>query len=86
MQRPIQPPPLEINNTTSLVLEIMIEAYPDRYLLRPGDRMVIEADPKGVPFAINLYEGGLQIYPGNTAEAVVTINGVKVEPDWEIKV
>ena len=47
--------------------------------------MVIEADPNGVPFSINLYEGGLQIYPGNTAGAVVTINGVKVEPDWETK-
>ena len=86
MEKPIQPPSLEINNTTSLVLEIMIEAYPDRYLLRPGDRMVVEADPNGVPFTINLYEGSLQIYPGNTAGAIVTINGVKVEPDWETKV
>jgi len=64
----------------------MIEAYPDRYLLRPGEEMVIEGDPSGAPFTINPYDGGLQIYPGNTVGAVVTINGVQTEPDWETKV
>jgi hypothetical protein len=78
-------PPLEIRNTTASVLEIMVEIYPDRYLLRPGDLMVIEADSDGVPFTINPYDGGLQIYPGNTAGAAVTINGVRAEPDWETK-
>lgn len=64
----------------------MVEVYPDRYLLQPNDKMEIEADPKGVPFTILPYEGGLQIYPGNTAGAVVTINGVRVEPDWTTKI
>lgn len=85
MAKPIHPP-LEIRNTTSSVLEIMVEVYPDRYLLQPGEEMVIVADPDGVPFTINPYDGGLQIYPGNTAGAVVTINGVRAESDWETKV
>jgi len=64
----------------------MVEVHPDRYLVKPGEVMVIEADPSGVPFTINPYEGGLQIYPGNTAGAIVRINGVQAEPDWETKI
>ena len=63
----------------------MVEVYPDRYLLQPGEEMVIEADPSGVPFTIIPYDGGLQIYPGNTAGAVVTINGARAESDWKTK-
>ena len=63
----------------------MVEVYPDRYLLKPNDERVIEADPDGVPFTINPYVGGLQIYPGNTAGAAVAINGVRAEPDWKTK-
>lgn len=68
-----------------MVLEVMVEVHPDRYLLRPGDLMVVEADPEGAPFTINACDGTLQIYPGNTAGAAVTINGVRAEPDWETK-
>ncbi|HZZ89654.1 MAG TPA: hypothetical protein VFE13_15110 [Caulobacteraceae bacterium] len=64
----------------------MVEVNPDRCLLQPGDRMVIEANPTGAPFTVCPYDdGSLQIHPGNTAGAVVTINGVRVEPDWETK-
>jgi len=85
MANPIPPPPLKIRNTTSSVLEIMVELYPDRYLLQPGDEMVIEADPTGAAFDILPFDGGLQIYAGNTAGAAVAINGARVEPDWETK-
>ena len=64
----------------------MVEVNPDRYLLQPGDKMEIEADPEGVPFTICPFEGGLQIYPGNTAGAIVSINGVRVEPDWTTEI
>lgn len=77
---------LEIRNTTSSALEIMVEMYPDRYLLQPGEEMVIEANLKGAPFSINPYDGGLQIYPGNDVGPPVTINGVRAEPDWETKI
>jgi hypothetical protein len=80
---PSNHPALEIRNTTSSVLEIMVEAYPDRYLLRPGEEMAVEADPDGAPFTVYPCDGGLQIYPGNTAGAVVTINDMLAEPDWD---
>ena len=87
MATPTMPPSLEIENMTSAVLEIMVEVYPDRYLLQPGDKMLIEADPDGAPFTVCPYDGNhLQIFPGNTAGAVVKINGVRVEPDWETKI
>jgi hypothetical protein len=86
MATPIQPPPLEIRNATSSVLEIQVEILPERYLLKPGDKMAIEADPDGVPFTVVVYDGSLQIYPGNTYSAVVTINGAQAEPDWDTKV
>jgi hypothetical protein len=75
--------PLEIKNERSSILEIMVEVYPDRYLLRPGERMAIEADPDGSPFMIYAYDDGLQVFPGNTAGAAVTIDGLPVEPDWD---
>ena len=76
---------VEITNTTSSILEIMIEPYPDRYLLRPGDEMVIEADLCGAPLSIHPFDGGLQIYPGHDIGSPVTINGAPAEPDWETK-
>jgi hypothetical protein len=79
-------PPLVIVNSTDAVMEISVEIYPDRYLLKPGEEMTIEADPSGVPFTIQPFEGGLQVYPGNTAGAAVTINGKPVQPDWDTPV
>ena len=76
-------PPLLIKNTTDLIMEISVEVYPDRYLLKPGEEMTIEADPEGGPFTIHPFDGGLQIYPGDTAGAAVTINGKPVKPDWD---
>ena len=77
-------PPLVIENERSSVLEVMIECYPDRYLLPPGDKMAIEADPDGNPFTLFVEDdGGLTIFPGNTAGAAVSVNGVLVDPDWD---
>jgi hypothetical protein len=76
-------PPLVIYNTTNVVMEIWVEINPDRYLLKPGEEMMIEADPEGVPFTIQPFDGGLQIYPGNTAGAAVMIDGKLVQPDWD---
>jgi hypothetical protein len=72
----------EITNEQSTILEIMIEPYPDRYILRPGDKMVFEADLGGAPLTINTFDGGMQIYAGWESEFRVTINDVAVEPDW----
>jgi hypothetical protein len=77
---------LEIQNKTSSVLEVMVEVYPDRYLLQPDDKMVISADLGGAPFTVIAFDGGMQIYPGYDAGCPVTINGVPVQPDWESKV
>jgi len=77
----IQPPRLHIKNMTSAVIEVMVEVYPDRYLLRPNEEMQIEPDPTGAPFEIHLHEGGPNIFPGSTAGALVTIDGVQVEPN-----
>jgi len=65
------------------LLEIMVEMIPDRYVLRPSDEMVIEAELDGAPFDITPYNGGLQIYPGNAFDPAVTINGMPVEADWD---
>jgi len=64
-------------------LEVMVEINPDRYVLSPGDEMLIEADLNGARFDISPYEGGLQIYPGHACDPSVTINGVPVQPDWD---
>ena len=77
---------LEIENATSAALEIMVEINPDRYLLQPGDRMVITAELGTAPFTVNPYDGGMQIYPGNDSGCPVTINGTPVKPDWETKI
>lgn len=61
----------------------MIEATPDRYVLQPGAKMVIEADVEGEPIDITPYVNGLQIYAGNDSDPRVWIDGVSVDPDWD---
>ena len=73
---------LIVRNPGPHPLEVMVEITPDRYVLGPGGEMLIEADLNGAPFDITPYEGGLQIYPGRAYDPSVTINGVRVEPDW----
>ncbi|MGP1281527.1 MAG: hypothetical protein ACTS1X_01000 [Parasphingopyxis sp.] len=77
---------LEIMNTTSSILEVMVELNPDRYLLQPNDVMVIQAKLRGAPFSVTLFEGGLQIYPGNDCGPPVTINGEPAQPDWTTEI
>lgn len=73
---------LILHNNGAAPLEIMVEMIPDRYILQPGDEMIIEADLNGAPFDITPYNLGMQIYPGNAFDPRVTINGAVVEPDW----
>lgn len=73
---------LVLHNNGAAPLEIMVEMIPDRYILQPGDEMIIEADLNGAPFDITPYHLGMQIYPGNAFDPRVTINGAVVEPDW----
>jgi hypothetical protein len=77
---------LEIRNATTAVLEVTVELYPDRYLLQPGDEMVIEADLSGAPFSIVPHNGGLQVYPGNDCGPPVKINGIPAESDWTTEI
>jgi len=66
-------------NDGSTPLEVFVEVAPDRYELQPGDKMEIVAQLRGAPFHINAYDGGLQIYAGNSFEQRVKINGVVAE-------
>ena len=57
---------------------------PHRYVLQPGDEMVImaEAPPSNEGFTVNAYEGGLQVYAAWDIEPAVSINGKRALPDW----
>lgn len=70
-------------NATSITLEIMVEPNPDRYLLKPNEEMTIEAeyDDGQEPFAVNVYDGGLTVYPA-VWPLNVWIDGILAEPDW----
>ena len=70
---------LIVHNEGSGSLEIMVEVTPERYELQPGDKMEIAAQLDGAPFHINAYDGGLQIYAGNSSEQTVKINGAIAE-------
>ena len=74
---------LVLNNAGNEPLEVMIEVYPNRYVLQPGAKMVIEADLEGERIAITPYLNGLQIYAGNDIDPLVWIDGVSVDPDWD---
>lgn len=71
------------NNGMS-ALEVMVELIPHRYVLQPGDEMVILADapPSNEGFTINAYDGGLQVYAAWDLEPAVSINGKPATPDW----
>lgn len=69
-------------NSTGKDLEVYIEVFPDRYLLKPGDVMQISYDHDGAGYGLHthVHADGLQIYLDNFDTAVVTINGQPVEP------
>lgn len=71
---------LGLTNDTQRPLEVMVEINPDRYVLQPKDEMVIEdgEDSSQPYFHINVYGGGLQVYPSLWAR--VSINGKPAEP------
>ena len=71
-------------NDGSTPLEVMVELIPHRYVLQPGDEMVLFADapPSNEGFTVNAYDGGLQIYAGWDPEPKVFINGQPALPDW----
>ena len=74
---------LVLANDTQRPLEVMVEINPDRYVLQPKDEMVIEGGehPSQPYFHINVYEGGIQVYPPLVAR--VSINGKPAEPVWD---
>ena len=70
-------------NETSAPLEVMVEPAPDRYVLQPHDKMVVEAEFENgqEPFTVLVYDGGLTIYPAIWPLSV-WINGQLATPDW----
>lgn len=73
-----------IRNDGPGALEIMVEMIPNRYVLQPGDEMILRADAPATneAFTIYTYEGGLQVYAAMDVEPAVWINGKRAEPDW----
>ena len=74
---------LVVNSGGTQPLEVMVEVYPNRYVLQPGAKMVIDADLEGEPIDITHYLNGLQIYAGNDCDPVVSIDGAIVDSDWD---
>lgn len=71
-------------NDGTAPLEVMVELIPHRYVLQPGDEMVVLADAPTTNegFTTNAYDGGLQIYAACDIEPTVLINGQPAIPDW----
>jgi hypothetical protein len=70
-------------NKTSRVMDVYVEAYPDRYRLKPNDEMHITYEREGEGYGLHTIihdHGGLQLYLDNFDTAVVTINGKLAEP------
>ena len=71
-------------NKTSRDMEVYVEAYPDRYRLKPNDEMHITYDHDGDGYGLHTIthdDGGLQIYLEEFDTAVVTVNG-KIAKPW----
>jgi hypothetical protein len=64
-------------NKTDNDLEVYVEMYPERYVLKPGDVMQIVYNHKGDGYGLHtiVHNDGLQIYLEEFDTAVVTING-----------
>lgn len=74
----------EITNKCDYAVEVMVEPFPDRYILRQDDEMRLQMRTKsGTGLTINLYDRNVQIYCGWETEPEVRINGEIAEPDWE---
>ena len=73
---------LSIENETSSPMEVWAEMMPDRYILQPGDKMVIEAHQERAidHFEIIVQEGALVIYSPCGVPDQVFINGKPAEP------
>lgn len=73
-----------VRNTQSAPLEVLVEYLPDRYVLHPGDEMVIEAQSpdRDGGFLVVAYPGGLQVHPDWGLATGVWINGRIGVTDW----
>jgi len=69
-------------NKLEVDLQVDVELFPDRYVLKPGDVMEITYDHSGEGYGLHtiVWEGALQIYLREFDTAVVTINGKQIEP------
>jgi hypothetical protein len=69
-------------NDSTEEIEVYVEMWPQRYLLKPCDEMVVEAE---VPshgqevFGVVVTNDGLQIYPNIGVPEQVWINGSRAE-------
>ncbi|HEX8214426.1 MAG TPA: hypothetical protein VF582_03025 [Allosphingosinicella sp.] len=83
-KRALPPQRETLRNDTEASLEVMVEMIPRRYVLQPGDEMVIQADapPSNQAFNIHVYDGGLQVCAAWDIDPQVWINGSRAEPDW----
>ncbi|WP_156351379.1 hypothetical protein [Sphingomonas sp. Leaf25] len=77
---------LEICNEGTRAIEVMVEMTPERYVLRPKDKLVLIADAEDAPrvegFTLNFYDGGIQIYAAWDGQPSAYINGQPAETDY----
>jgi hypothetical protein len=69
-------------NKTDKDITVLVEIYPDQYILKPNDVMNIAYDHESAGYGLHtiIYDGGLTIYLDHFDTAVATINGERVQP------
>jgi len=81
---------LELCNESARAIEVMVEMTPERYVLRPKDKLVLIADAENAPrvegFTLNFYDGGVQIYAAWDGQPSAYINGQPAETDYTTEV
>lgn len=86
MPLPVSKQKLEFSNDGSRPIEVMVEVTPDRYILKPGDKMILIADASKATrvegYTVDVYDGGVQIYAAWDGQPAVFIDGQAAKPDW----
>jgi len=76
---------LEFCNDSSHPIEVMVEMVPNRYVLKPKDKLILIANADNAPrvegYTVHVYDAGVQIYAAWDGEPVAFINGQPAEPD-----
>jgi hypothetical protein len=74
-------------NDSGKEIEVGIEMWPEKYLLKPGDEILIEAEMRSSDsevFNVAVTETGLQIYPNIGVPSQVWLNGYPAEENWTV--